>query len=650
MWFHKTPGRAMFLQDYALVTVQSGNFHHFCGADVLLGASHSFSTRMSSSRGGAGTTAGPSRARFLDVATSTLKHPSRQHPPDTLAILIGNFQHLFDIASDFTYDEMCSVAHKSREIRRTSRGGARLLLEEYVGRSSKRPGRVVCSKSSVCVSVVQTPGEDLGGLPPASGLDACSSKGGRVMVTHSRHSVRTRCLSVTGGDTPRRPGGANQHGDSASLRRPTGDLRPSDQPFRAFRTRTYIGDREAPRSPSVRSGLWSSVRQSSIVRPRDTSVREPSRLRVAIVTSTPPTPCGIATFSMALGRAMQDSGATINLVRIVDRAEERPTLSLGVIAVMVSSQPSSIRNVAQVLNQFDAVVIQHEYGLYGGPDGSDVVRLMRQVTVPMVVVLHTVLPHPSGHQRHVLNTIIARADQVVVMTQNAQQTLMRTNTVGETPIVVIPHGATNVADDSPNLTSERPVILTWGLLSPGKGIEWMIDALVALRDISPPPRYIVAGRTHPKVQARQGESYREHLVERARKRGVSDLVEFEDVYRDSASLRRLIMRADVVVLPYDSPDQATSGVLVDALVADRPVVATAFPHAVEALGNGAGLVVNQRDSEALSVAVRWMLTHPEEARVMAQSARSNGPDFSWPVVARSYLEVIGRLVAARSPA
>ncbi len=153
-------------------------------------------------------------------------------------------------------------------------------------------------------------------------------------------------------------------------------------------------------------------------------------------------------------------------------------------------------------------------------------------------------------------------------------------------------------------TSQAPRLLTWGLLGPGKGIEWAIDALDLLADLVPRPNYIVAGTTHPKVREHSGEAYREMLVARAAAADTGGSVIFDDTYRDLNSLTELIQSADLVILPYDSADQVTSGVLVDAVAAGRPVVSTAFPHAVELLASGAGIVVPQRDPEALAAAIR----------------------------------------------
>jgi glycosyltransferase involved in cell wall biosynthesis len=190
--------------------------------------------------------------------------------------------------------------------------------------------------------------------------------------------------------------------------------------------------------------------------------------------------------------------------------------------------------------------------------------------------------------------------------------------------------------------------LTWGLLGPGKGVERVIDAMVSLRGLPCQPRYLIAGQTHPKVLAADGESYRAACVERARRDGVADSVCFDATYRTVASLNELAQSAAAVVLPYDSTDQVTSGVLVDAIASGRPVVATAFPHAVELLASGAGIVVGHDDPDALVSALRRVLTEPRLAGAMAAEASRLAPRMAWSVVAQEYLRLSHRLIAERS--
>jgi glycosyltransferase involved in cell wall biosynthesis len=237
------------------------------------------------------------------------------------------------------------------------------------------------------------------------------------------------------------------------------------------------------------------------------------------------------------------------------------------------------------------------------------------------------------------------ADTVVLMTETARTRLLEGFDVAESKLAVIAHGAaTPQADDSSERRSRTGHrILTWGLLGPGKGIEWAIDAVASLTDVRPRPRYIIAGATHPKVLAYAGESYRKMLIQRTWSSGVAPFVTFDDAYRDLEELTSLIVSADVVVLPYDSEEQVTSGVLVDAVAAGRPVVSTAFPHAVELLGSGAGIVVPQRDPVALADAIRAVLTDDVLASGMAAEARRLAPGLSWNAVAAEYIELAGAL-------
>jgi glycosyltransferase involved in cell wall biosynthesis len=284
-------------------------------------------------------------------------------------------------------------------------------------------------------------------------------------------------------------------------------------------------------------------------------------------------------------------------------------------------------------------VIQHEYGLYGGADGEDVLEIIGGLHIPSIVIAHTILRNPTPHQRCVLNEVVALADRTVVMTEAARVRLCDGFDVDASKVTTIAHGAVVPARRVVPDRTGRPVILTWGLIGPGKGIERAIEAMRTLHDLPMRPRYLVAGRTHPKVLAAHGESYRLDRIEQAERHGISSSVDFDDDYRDVASLTALIQSSKVVVLPYDSKDQVTSGVLVDAIAAGRPVVATAFPHAVELLSSGAGLVVDHDDPDAMARALRRVLTLPELAASMAAEASRLAPSLGWSVVAGEYLHV-----------
>ncbi len=355
-----------------------------------------------------------------------------------------------------------------------------------------------------------------------------------------------------------------------------------------------------------------------------------------VLSSFPPTPCGIATFSAALAAGLIATGGTVDVVRCGEVPDMEDAL---VLAALGDGGPDGVVAAAEALNRTDVALIQHEYGLYSGHDGADLLSVMAAIDVPSIVVAHTVVHDPSANQRAVLERVCDAADAVVVMTMTARTRLLEGFDVEASKVRVIPHGATTpsgLAEAIDERTSDAARLLTWGLLGPGKGIEWAIEAVACLTDVSPRPQYVVAGATHPKVVARSGEAYREMLIRRAWSSGAAPFVTFDDGYRDLAQLTQLIHSADLVVLPYDSEDQVTSGVLVDAVAAGRPVVSTAFPHAVELLSTGAGSVVPQRDPEALADAIRAVLTDVDLAAAMATEARRLAPDLSWSAVAGQY--------------
>jgi polysaccharide biosynthesis protein PslF len=362
----------------------------------------------------------------------------------------------------------------------------------------------------------------------------------------------------------------------------------------------------------------------------------------------PPTQCGLATFTAALRTQVVAAGHDAGVVRVLERAE--PCVDASVVAQMIDDGPGAVVKAAAALNEFDVVVVQHEYGIYPGADGDSVVDILEQLTVPSIVVLHTVLVDPTPHQRQVLEAVVCSADAVITMTTTAQRRLFHHYVVDETKVVVIPHGADGRGEHQARRAGEAPLMLTWGLLGPGKGIERVIDALPSLRDLVPSPRYLVVGDTHPRVLEREGEKYRSWLMARANRLGVGDMVTFESGHFDVASLESIIGAADVVILPYDSREQVTSGVLIEAVTASRPVIATGFAHAVELLGRGAGLVVDHDDPAAMVAAIRHVLCEPAEAARMAARSALLAPELLWPAVAARYCALANQLVAREATA
>ncbi len=375
-----------------------------------------------------------------------------------------------------------------------------------------------------------------------------------------------------------------------------------------------------------------------------------------VLSTYPPTQCGLASFSQALLAALESPQDIVGVVRVADPDEvsgrpnpSRSSTDRRAERIWVRGAARGAQMAASTLNAFDVAILQHEYGIFPGPDGEDVLEVIRDLRVPLVSVLHTVLVTPSANQRRILEALVAASSAVVTMTQTARDRLVEHYVVDPAKVTVIPHGATS----RPPQRNQQPwpahhplTVLTWGLLGEGKGIEWAVDAMAMLGDLDPRPRYHVVGQTHPKVRAEHGEAYRERLIARAAA-GRSGAVHFDNRYLSAAELHDLVQAADVVLLPYDSREQVTSGVLIEAVVAGKPVVSTTFPHAVELLSSGAGLLVDRQDPAGIAAALRRLCTEPGLGTAMRAEAERIAPDLLWPAVADRYRAVAAAVTAGR---
>lgn len=372
---------------------------------------------------------------------------------------------------------------------------------------------------------------------------------------------------------------------------------------------------------------------------------------VAMVGTFPPRLCGLATFGAALSGALERLGHRVDRYRLRDSRDDI-ALDPAMTGEIVNGDHRSIRSAAERLSDAGAVIVQHEFGIFGGDDGREVVALVEGISAPLVTVLHTVPGTPSAGQREILCAVAGSSDCVVVMSRTAAERAAHLYGIDPDRIAMIPHGAvpwTAVdvpGDDAARSVADGPLeLLTWGLLGPGKGIETVIDALAVVR--GPRVRYTVAGVTHPAVLARLGESYRQGLARRAFERGVGTSVVFDQTYRDVDALTRFVASSGVVVLPYESTDQVTSGVLVDALAAGRPVIATPFPHAVELLSDGAGIIVPHGDVAAMAKAIRELADDRDRVEEMAAVARRLARRLDWSAVAQQYAHRIAQIVGTR---
>jgi len=368
------------------------------------------------------------------------------------------------------------------------------------------------------------------------------------------------------------------------------------------------------------------------------------------VSTYPPTHCGLATFTNSLRDAMTSTGIVGNagVIRVVEELE--PPRRPEVTAEWFWGDRASRDAALAAMGAYDVAIVQHEYGIFPGDDGQEIVGFLRASPIPTVVVLHTVLSDPTPHQRLVIEQVMEAADLLVTQTDAARRRLIDVHALTPDRIAVVPHGAPLNIDGSRILRRSEPVVLTWGLIGPGKGLEYGIEAMRYLDDLQPAPVYVIGGQTHPKVAHRYGERYRDGLLKQAVDDGVADRVVFEDRYLDAGSLRALVRSADVVLLPYESREQISSGVLVEAIAAGKPVVATAFPHAIEQLSSACGIVVPHEDPEAIARALRRLLTDERLATSMREQAQLEAERLAWPAIGAEYERLIRRVLAEREAA
>jgi glycosyltransferase involved in cell wall biosynthesis len=360
--------------------------------------------------------------------------------------------------------------------------------------------------------------------------------------------------------------------------------------------------------------------------------------KIAVIGSYVPRRCGIATFSADLLNAMSNDAPDTELwaVAMNDiplgydyRAEVQFEIGQRIVA--------DYRSAVDFLNMngVDAVSLQHEFGIYGGKAGSNVVRLLQNLRMPVVSTLHTVLEQPDKDQEQVIRAIGSLSDRVVVMSAHAAVILRKVYGIAPGRIAMIPHGV----PDMPFLDSSyhkeeygmigKKVILTFGLMSRGKGYEYVIEALPKIVNAHPDAIFVVIGETHPSVKREEGEAYRDSLKLRAEELGVSENVVFHDQFLASKALTDFLSTADICVTPYLNRDQIVSGVLSYALGAGKAIISTPFRYAEEMLADGRGRLVPFRDSEAIADEVIDLLSNDTERQAMRKQAYTFARNMVW---------------------
>ncbi len=370
------------------------------------------------------------------------------------------------------------------------------------------------------------------------------------------------------------------------------------------------------------------------------TTQRPSTL---VVGTAPPTRCGLASYTANVTDSLSRAGVEARILRVMDGDESAIGEPASVVGHWRRDRRRDVVDLGEHAASFDSVLVQHEFGIYPGPDGEAIVDALDSIEVPIVTVLHTVVPSPGARQRAIVEAVALRSSSVVVHSATARDRLVDSYDFEPRRIDVIPHGAKSRLVARRAIGGWRATIVTWGLIGPGKGIEHGIAAVAALRSRGIEVEYVVSGVTHPNVLRDHGDDYRYGLLALARSLGVDDLVRFDPHYRSLEEQADLLAMADVVLLPYDTRDQVTSGVLVEALAAGLPVVATAFPHAVELAESGAVVVVRHEDSNAIADAVGRLVTDAGAHRRVRRASWFEGMRHDWSIVGDRYRAVLERV-------
>jgi glycosyltransferase involved in cell wall biosynthesis len=373
--------------------------------------------------------------------------------------------------------------------------------------------------------------------------------------------------------------------------------------------------------------------------------------RVAVVGNYLPRQCGIATFTTDLCDAIGAEYETVQLLAVpVNDPGSQYNYPPRVRFELTEGDPSSYDAAADFLNfsNVDLVCLQHEYGIFGGPAGSHILRLLRRLKMPVVTTLHTVLRKPDAMQRVVMDEIAVLSDRLIVMSEHSSQMLQEVFGVPEEKIDVIAHGVPDLPFGDPNYykdssgTEGRAVLLTFGLLSPNKGIERVIEALPRIIAEHPEVVYMVVGATHPHVRRREGDQYRLQLQALARKLGVERNVIFHNRFVSPEEMAQFVGSADIYLTPYRYEAQAVSGTLAYALGAGKAIISTPYWHAAELLAEGRGVLVPFEDSDAIATAAIELLDNEVARHAMRKRAYLYGRETVWNKAAESYMSTFVR--------
>lgn len=373
--------------------------------------------------------------------------------------------------------------------------------------------------------------------------------------------------------------------------------------------------------------------------------------QVMYVSTFPPRRCGLATYTANLfenvdGTGLCDSSAVVAMSETPGEYAYGPEVVLEVL----QDHRADYRLAADFINGSGAhvVCLQHEFGIFGGCDGEFILDLVADLRKPLVTTLHTVLSHPERRKQAIIKFLTDRSHMVVVMARRASDILTSVYGAPREKIALIAHGAPvgsclavkRTAVKARLGLARRTVICTLGLLNPGKGIEYVLEALPEVVERHPEVIYLVLGQTHPGVLRKMGEAYRDRLLSRVTELSLEKNVKFVDAYLTNQELIDYLIATDVYVTPYVGPEQTASGTLAYAVGMGKAIISTSYVYARELLEDGAGILVEFRDARSIAFALKRLIDSPEERLRLEARAQMRGVEMAWPRIGQDYARIL----------
>lgn len=381
--------------------------------------------------------------------------------------------------------------------------------------------------------------------------------------------------------------------------------------------------------------------------------------KIVLISSYRPRDCGIATFSYDLVNAIESfSKMAVEIIPINESAHENRIYDQKVNITISSEDENSYVLAADYINKSSAVALclQHEFGLFGGDQGEYIIKLIDLVKKPVITTFHTVLSKPSKKQKQVLGEIATKSDAIVVMADTAVDILVDKYGIPETKIAMIPHGVPELPFENQLKAKKKIglegnlVISTFGLLGPGKGLKYVIDALPEVISKYPKVKYLILGRTHPEIAKKAGEGYRENLIAKINELGLTDHVRLDNRFLSDDEIALNLMATDIYITPYQNPQQITSGTLARALSIGRTCISTPYTYAKEILDDNRGILVPFGNSQSISGAIISLFSNDKKRNEIERLNYIYSRPMIWKSVARNYIDLLQNLTVKKSDA